>query len=124
MIVSAPTYSICPTGRYNLCIIGNPEEIKNPFDPNKKLIEIQFEAKSVDGQKFTVSLRCSPVLHPKGHLLPLVEAILGRQLTIQEQLRFDLDSINGCVVSGEVTHQASTRGNVYPKVGNFKKAAS
>ena len=122
MIVSAPTSYICPVGKQNLCITSIAENIDNPYDVSKMLIEIQFETKTLGGQKSIVTLRCSPVLHPQGHLLPLVEAALGRPLTAQEQLSFNLDLIIGKIVNGEVSHQASARGTVYARVGNFSKA--
>jgi len=111
-----PKRELAPDGLHNAKVAGAElheheeygERVRWTFD-----LDDQFQE---DGTPMRVFKSCSFKLTPKSALMGIIRDILGRPLTKEEQVGFDLESLIGKPVRLVIKHKQSATGNTYSVV--------
>ena len=118
-IVKASRSSYLPAGMH-VVAVKNIEEVENMADPAKTQLKIGLESTEEESTDMQAVFWTSPLLHPKGKLLPFAEAALGRQLTTEEKRDgFDVETLIGRKLCIIVKDAVSKAGKPFAKVSDF-----
>lgn len=118
-IVKASASSYLPAGMH-VVAVKNIEEVENMADPEKMQLKIELESTEEATMGMRAVFWTSPLLHPKGKLLPFAEAALGRQLTTEEKRDgFDVEALLDRVVCIITKDAVSKAGKPFTKVSDF-----
>lgn len=118
-IVKASSASYLPTGMHGVTV-KNIEEVENIVDPGKIQLKIELESIDADTAGLLATFWTSPLLHPKGKLLPFAEAALARPLTDAEKRDgFDVETLVGRRLIVLVKDAISKTGKPFAKISDF-----
>lgn len=118
-IVKASSTAYLPSGMH-VVAVKVIEEVENTIDATKMQLKVVLESADPESAGMQATFWTSPLLHPKGRLLPFAEAALGRPLTTDEKRDgFDVESLIGRKLIVFVKDAVSKAGKPFAKVSDF-----